>query len=130
MNFTDEDKDLIVRCWIRYQSDPNTADVLEKRLPEPDYRKTLSVDGDVWPWNEDPEGVLTGITFGNPDLAYDITLRIIEATDDEWLLTLVAAGSLESLIKYHEDHKKYRTMYEKLANNSLKHKFVLSNVWL
>jgi hypothetical protein len=130
MIFTEEDQDLIVRCWIRYQLDPQTSIILEQRLPEPDYRKTLSMEGDVWPWDDNPEGVISSINYGNPQLAYEIILKIADMTDDEWLLELLAAGPVESLIKYHDDHLKYRKAYEALAKNSEKHKFVLSMVWL
>jgi len=141
MVFDEGKKKLIARSWIRYQSDPNTAIILRERLSEPDYQKTLSVDGDIWPYDDEPEGVITELTFYAPDIAYDITLRIIDLInigedidliddDNELLVALVAAGPLESLIKFHEDHKKYRSLYEKLAAKSPKHKHVLSRVWL
>jgi len=133
MIFTENVKNMIARCWIRYWSDADIKEMLEKNLPEPNYRQTLSQDGDIWPWNDEPEGVLSSIISGNPDLAYEITLKIIDALNikkDEHLIAIVAAGPLEDLIKYNSDHAKYRAMYEKLAETSEKHKFVLSNVWL
>ena len=134
MTFDEATKNLIARGWIRYQSDPNTAIILRKRLPEPNYQKTLSADGDIWPYDDEPEGILTMLTLSDHEIAheiaYDITLKIIGLTDDERLLALVAAGSLESLIKYQKYHKKFRKLYENLATKSPKHKHVLSMVWL
>ena len=129
LNITDDEKDLIARCWVRHHSDPQTDYILHNRLPEPDYKIVLSVDGDIWPFEDSPFDVLCDFDFKAPDIAYDIVLRIAGLTDDPWLLELLAAGPLEDLISHHKQSKKYLMQYNKLVATSEKHRHLLSMVW-
>ena len=93
LEITDEAKDLIARSWIRHQSARETRNILDNRLPEPDYKQVLSLNGDKWPYKDSsPVDVIFDFDFEAPDIAYDIVLKIAEITDDESLLGLLAAG--------------------------------------
>ena len=126
---SNEDLSLIARCWIRYHSGPQTKKILRDRLPEPNYRKTLSVDGDVWPYDVDPESFLIDLEFSCPDAVFETVLKIVELTDSEWHLALLAAGPLEDLVKFRDDAKKYLAKYRALAKDNPKLEKVLSFVW-
>ena len=121
--------DVLARCWIRYYADPKTNYILENRLPEPNYRKTLSIEGDVWCYDDNPHDVLCDYSIETPDIAYDIVLRISNITDDEWLLELLAAGPLEDLISHHDESEVYLAKYKILMQENLKLRHLFSMVW-
>lgn len=124
------DKSLVARSWVRLNSDPDTKKIVKYNLPRPNYQETLSVDGDTWPYSINPEDLLTDLNYQAPNIVYDIIIEIAQLTDDPWLLELLAAGPVESLIKYSHDADQYRAMYEKLAASDPKHAEILSMVWL
>jgi len=83
-NLSDTKKQLIARCWIKYHSIPKDELCLEKIKLSGGYRTLLSTDGDEWPYDADPEDILGGIRFRASELAYDIIMKILNSTDDDW----------------------------------------------
>lgn len=128
-DLSDKGKDLIARSWVRFQSNPETHHILDNNLPEPNYKQSLSIDGDVWPYEGSPFDILWDLKYSTPDLAYDIVLKIADLTDDEQILVLLAAGPLEDLISHHENADHYLAKYMKLVAKSSKHQYLLSMVW-
>jgi len=129
ISLSNEERNLIARSWVRYQSGSQPSYLSGNRTPEPDYKKVLSLDGDIWPYEDSPFDVLYDLNYDAPDIAYDIVLRIAEITDDERLLAYLAAGPLEALISHHDEAEKYLTKFKKLVATSAKHKHLLSMVW-
>jgi len=129
-DITEIEKELIANCWVKFHKIFKSHPGIASESTYKDYKKLLSDQDNEWKYDVDPEDVWCGIRNSDPDVAFDIILKIADITSDEWLLVLLAAGPVEDLIKYHKDNLKYRTMYKKLANKDPKHKFVLSNVWL
>ncbi len=62
-----------------------------------------------------------------PELAWEIILKIIEITDDEWMLTLVGCGELESLLNDH--FEKFIDRVEDRSRSCKKFAHAMSCVW-
>tara|TARA_B100000780_G_C21082555_1_gene436025 strand:+ start:910 stop:1296 length:387 start_codon:yes stop_codon:yes gene_type:complete len=65
--------------------------------------------------------------INDPEKAWELIVAIIDATDDEWVLTSVGCGELESLLVRHFDQ-----FIDRVVKNSRKNKkfaFVMSCVW-
>src|SRR5258708_22427995 len=87
-----------------------------------DYRKSHS-DSDYWAWEE----VDVKLIKNDPDKAWQVILKLLEAAQDDGDLAYVAAGPLEDLLVYHGE--KIIDRLEKEAQTNHKLRFTLSGVW-
>ena len=70
---------------------------------------------------------LNRLALSAPSECWDIVLDIINQTNDDWVLTNVAAGPLENLMALHSDE--VINWIEKEARSNSKLKKLLSGVW-
>jgi hypothetical protein len=100
--------DEIASGWIAEYSSPNKDRLDSERID--DF------------WNQ-----LTDLVYGKHENAWNIILRIIDKTDDKFVISNVAAGPLESLIAQHGSI--YLKQIEAKARSSPKFCFALTVVW-
>ena len=67
------------------------------------------------------------LTKSDPETIYKIILKVVELTDDEWMLTLVGCGELEDLLAKHFDAFIDRVEAEAIANKKFAH--AVTCVW-
>ena len=67
------------------------------------------------------------LALRSPKECWDIILEIIEQTDDEWILTNVAAGPLENLLALNSEAVISFVEIEVRSNEKLKS--ILSGIW-
>lgn len=122
---------LIGRSWVRFYRDKAMQKILQDRSPEPDYKIVLSVEGDKYPFEISPEDILTDLTFYDPDAAFEIALGISDLiSDDEWLQELLAAGVIESLIKYNQYASKYLKRAKEIKASNRNFAVIFEKAWL
>ena len=70
---------------------------------------------------------LDSLCYRSPDEAWKIILEILEISDNEFVLSNLAAGPLEDLLVYHGENLISQMQAE--ANNNIKFKNLLQQVW-
>ncbi|MDQ2091429.1 DUF6869 domain-containing protein [Marimonas arenosa] len=70
---------------------------------------------------------LSSLEYDDPEMAWDLTLRMIRLVSTTQIAGVVAAGSLEQLLADHPDAFVPRA--ETLARTSARFRFMLSGVW-
>lgn len=101
------DKQSFVEKWIRLQS-------LQK---DSDEREAL-----MWTMEE-----FALLALRSPSECWDLILEVVSITDDEWVLTNLAAGPLEGLLALHPNDSIVWLEREVPKNPRLKS--ILSGVW-
>ncbi len=100
-------KNELAEAWIKLQS-----------LPQD------STDADELMWAAEDANMLS---ITSPSDCWDFTLEVICKTDDEWVLTNLAAGPLENLLSVSPDET--IAMIEKEIPSNPKLRNILKNVW-
>lgn len=67
------------------------------------------------------------LALRQPQECWDVVMKVFSETDDEWVLTNLGAGPIESLLARHAD--KIVPLLESEARKSERFRGVLSNVW-
>jgi len=103
----DYDENKLIISWIKLQG-------LD--------RDTKEAEELMWASNS-----LIRTTLSNPEKAWHIILEILQQTDDEWVLTNVAAGPLEDLLAQHPDTA--INLLEEEVQHNKKLRSILNGVW-
>ena len=73
-------------------------------------------------------GIMYDLVRKKPDVAWNIIKKIVDKTDDEWVLTMVGCQELEDLLEYNFEN--YVEKAERIAKCDRKFAFALSCVSL
>lgn len=101
------DKKLLVDKWIELQSLPQDSDEANSLM---------------WAAEE-----FFALTDTEPQECWDVILEVVNKTDNEWVLTNLAAGPLEDLLALHPNESIVWLEREVPKNPRLKS--ILSGVW-
>ena len=103
--------DQLTRKWIEWRTHDKNRE----------FRK-------YWSDRLSPEDEMVDLTLVNPERVIVIIENLISKIEDEWLLTLLAAGIFETFHVITD--KKHLGYFEKKAETDPKYKFILENAWI
>lgn len=118
---------LISKTWIAHFHIVDGSDKFKPtEVLVEEYRKQYV----TWDEVDDPNIYLSDLCYSDPKRALNIICEITELTDDDWLLHLLAAGPLETLLKFQPNSTKSRLDFLKLASKNPKLEKLQSYAWL
>lgn len=70
---------------------------------------------------------MSDLLFGSPEMAWDVICKVVALTEDQWVLTMLGCGPLESLLGHY--FEQFIDRVEAQSRGCRKFAFVMSCVW-